>query len=391
VNLRWEENIPPTYFFAYIIIGPEGFLKVMAVPPIMRARWLVTLLAASLCAAAQAQSTSADTPPNTATYSATNSAASPAAILHELTQSINTGHAEAALARIKQLEADHTAIPGLTRVKGLALYATENLQAADAAFAAALKEDPTDTESAQMRGLTLFRLGRPADAIPLLEPSRSKTENGKADPNYVLGLCYMDARRYDDARHAFAEQYSFPPDGAAAYLVTARMLLRREFIPVSQQFAQKAIDLDPNLPMAHELLGEIALVGNHLDEAITQLEAERQHNPLEGSVYDRLGDAYVRAGKYDEAQRSLQEAILLEPNSTGPYILLGKTMLKKSDPLAAATYLEHAVQMDPANYMTHSLLGQAYRAMGRPENASRETATAEKLQSASNPETKNSH
>jgi tetratricopeptide (TPR) repeat protein len=359
----------------------------MAVHPIKRAGWPAVLLAAGLCAAASAQSATADAPPN----NAANPAPNPAAVLHELTQSINTGHAEASLARITQLEADNASIPGLSRVKGLALYATENLQAADAAFTAALVADPADTESAQMRGLTLFRLGRPADAIPLLELSRSKTEDGKADPNYVLGLCYMDVRRYDDARHAFAAQYTFPPDSAAAYLVTARMLLRHEFIPVSQQFAQKAIELDPNLPMAHELLGEIALVGNHLDEAISQLEAERQHNPLEGSVYDRLGDAYVRAGKYDDAQRSLQEAILLEPNSTGPYILLGKAMLKKNDPLAAATYLEHAGQMDPSNYMTHSLLGQAYRAMGRTEDASRETATAERLQSASNPETKNSH
>ncbi len=67
---------------------------------------------------------------------------------------------------------------------------------------------PRDTESAQMRGLTLFRLGRPADAIPLLESSREGPLS-KADPNYVLALCYMDTRRYDDARHAFATQYGF--------------------------------------------------------------------------------------------------------------------------------------------------------------------------------------
>ena len=87
----------------------------------------------------------------------------------------------------------------------------------------------------------------------------------------------------------------------------------------------------------------------------------------------------------------LQEALLLEPNATGPYILLGKTMLKKSDPLGAATYLEHAGQMDPANYMTHSLLGQAYRAMGRTEDASREVGTAERLQTASEPKLENLH
>lgn len=236
-----------------------------------------------------------------------------------------------------------------------------------------------------MRGLTLFRLGRPADAIPLLEASRGTTATDKADPNYVLGLCYMDARRYDDARHAFAAQYGFGGDSAAGYLVTARMLLRREYLPVSKTFAEKALELDPTLPRAHELLGEIALVGNKLDEAIAELETERAHNPLEGAVYDRLGDAYVRAGKYNEAQRSLQEAVLLEPNATGPLILLGKTMLKKNDPLAAATYLERAVKMDPANYMTHSLLGQAYRTMGRQDDASRENAEAQKLQGATEP------
>jgi Flp pilus assembly protein TadD len=59
--------------------------------------------------------------------------------------------------------------------------------------------------------------------------------------------------------------------------------------------------------------------------------------------------------------------------------------LKKSDPLGAATYLEHAVQLDPANYMTHSLLGQAYRSMGRREDAAKETETAQKLQAANEP------
>ncbi|MGA8940472.1 MAG: tetratricopeptide repeat protein, partial [Acidobacteriaceae bacterium] len=146
-----------------------------------------------------------------------------------------------------------------------------------------------------------------------------------------------------------------------------------------------------SLPLAHELLGEIALAGDHLDEAISQFEQEKAHNPLDGSIYDRLGDAYDRAAKYDDAQRSLQEAILLEPNATGPYILLGKTMLRKGDAIAAATYLQRAEQMDPANYITHSLLGQAYRALGRHDDATRETQTAERLQTASEPKLSSSH
>ena len=318
--------------------------------------------------------------------SSLSSKTSPAATdaLHSVRQSIDAGHPDEALQQIATLRTQSTSMHGLNRMEALALYEKGNLRSADKAFAAALQEDPSDLESAQMRGLTLFRLGRPAEAIPLIESSRGQIA-GRADPNYILALCYMDTRRYDDARHAFAAQYGFDPDSAAAYLVSARMLLRREYVPVAQEYAQKSLELDPALPLAHELLGEIALAGNHLDVAISELEKERSRNPLEGVVYDRLGDAYLRSARYDDAEKTLQQAILLLPNSTGPYILLGKTLLKKSDPLGAATYLERAAHLDPANYMTHSLLGKAYRAMGRNQDASRETATAQKIQSASEP------
>src|SRR6202012_5045679 len=139
-----------------------------------------------------------------------------------------------------------------------------------------------------------------------------------------------------------------------------------------QQFAAKALELDPQLPLAHELLGEVALAGEHLDVAIAEFEKERQRNPLDGSIYDRLGDAHIRAGDYTKAQQSLQRALLLEPNATGPYILLGKVLLKQKDPANAMMYLERAEKMDPGNYMTHSLLGQVYRSLGRAEDASRE-------------------
>jgi predicted Zn-dependent protease len=311
--------------------------------------------------------------------------------LKSVQHAIDTGHAAEALKTISDLRTAHPSMPGLDRAEGLALYAESDLTKADIAFAAALKQDPKDIESAQMRGLTLFRLGRPADAIPLLELAGVRGSLGKADPNYILALCYMDTHRYDDSRHAFAAQFGFAPDSAEAYLVAARMLLRREYLPIAQSYAEKSVNLEPSLPLAHELLGEIALAGNHLEEAITQFEQEKAHNPLDGSIYDRLGDAYGRAAKYDEAQRNLQEAILLEPNTTGPYILLGKTMLKKGDAIAAATYLQRAEQMDPANFMTHSLLGQAYRAMGRQDDATRETDIAQKLQTASEPKLHSSH
>lgn len=311
--------------------------------------------------------------------------------LIQLREMIDRGHAADALKELNPLSAHQPAPAGVNKLRGLALYSQNQFVEADAAFASALKQDPHDEESAQLRGLTLFRLGRPADAIPLLESAHDWNSQTRVDPSYVLALCYLDTRNYDNARRAFATQYGFPADSASAYLLTARMLLRREYLPVAQQFATKALELDPQLPLAHALLGEVAMAGGHLDEAIEQFEKERLRNPLDGSVYDRLGDAYTRSGDYTKAQQSLQRALLLEPNSTGPYILLGKVLLKKQDPVNAVMYLERAEAMDPKNSMTHSLLGQAYRILGRTDDASREILTAQQLQAASEPKLETIH
>ncbi len=298
---------------------------------------------------------------------------------------IDRGQTESALKQLDSMATQQSSSAAVNRLRGLALYSQNQFAEADTAFASAIKQDPHDQEAVQLRGLTLFRLGRPADAIPLLEAAHDLTAQTRVDPNYVLALCYIDTGQYDKARGAFAVQYGFPADSAPAYLLAARMLLRREYLPVAQQFATKALEVDPQLPLAHVLLGEIALAGQHVDVAVSEFEKERARNPLDGNIYDRLGDAYSRTGDYTKALQSLQRALLLEPNSTGPYILLGKVLLKRQDPASALMYLERAEKMDSSNYITHSLLGQAYRSLGRADDASREIQISQKIQAASEP------
>lgn len=312
-------------------------------------------------------------------------APTPTPSLEALKRLIDKGDSAEALKQLSALAAQQPVAPGVLRLEGEAYYAAGQYQSAEKAFAQASAQDPADLESLQMRGLTLFRLGRPADAIPLLTKAHTWGPETRVDPTYVLALCYMDTRQFDEARHAFAVQYGFEPDGAAAYLLAARMLLRRDFVPGAQEFARKAATLDPQLPLVHELLGEVALAGNHLEEAIAEFKKEQARDPLEAGLYDRIGDAYVRSGDYQQANQWLQRAVLLEPTSTGPYILLGKVMLKEGSATNALMYLEHANAMDPNNYMTHGLLSQAYRVVGRSDEARRHSEISEKLQSAAEP------
>jgi Flp pilus assembly protein TadD len=305
----------------------------------------------------------------------------PGLVIEAARKALAAGRAEDALKQLEPLAAMTPEPAGVERLLGFIYYQQRNMVAAEAAYAKAVAQAPSDVESMQMQGVALYSLGRPAEAIPLLEKAHVAVASANVDPNYVLGVCYIAVRRYDDARHAFAAQYGFAPDSAAAYLLAARLLLRQENPAAAEDFARKALALEANLPLAHLLLGEVALARAQFPEAIAELNKERELNPLEGSVYDRLGDAYVRSGDDENAQRELSRAILLEPNATGPYILLGKVMLDQQNYLLAGLYLERAESMDPNNYITHSLLGQAYRRTGRMADADRQFKAAEQLQS----------
>jgi tetratricopeptide (TPR) repeat protein len=266
---------------------------------------------------------------------------------------------------------------------GIAYYRTGKLIDAEQAFAKAMTQDPTDVESIQMRGLTLYRLGRPAEAIPFLERVRQWTPNANADANHVLGLCYLNARRYDDARGAFAAQYHVAADSGAAYLLTGSMLMQADLPELAAQDAHKALESSSQLPLAHFMLGEVYLYKSDVAHALEEFEQERSINPAYPAVYDRLGDVYTRMGQYQQAEEALTRAISLDVSSTGPFIQMGKVFLRRNDPQSAALYLQHAEKMDPGNYITHTLLGQAYRGLGKEEEAKRELDAASQIHASS--------
>jgi tetratricopeptide (TPR) repeat protein len=310
-------------------------------------------------------------------------AVAPPGTVEAARQKVEHGQLQEAIEMLKPMLTAQPPVRGVAHELGIAYYRAGKLVPAEEAFTQAEKEDPNDIESVQMHGFTLYRLGRPAAAVPFLERVRQWMPNANADANYVLGLCYLNSRRYDDARSAFAIQYGVAPTSPAAYLLAGNMLIHANLPELAADSAQKALELNPRLPLAHFMLGEVYLYKSDADRALQEFELERTINPGYPATYDRLGDVYLRVGKYQEAQESLTKAISLDTSSTGPFILMGKVLLKRNDPRTAAIYLQRAEKMDPGNYITHTLLGQAYRSLGREQDAKTEIDTASKIQASS--------
>jgi tetratricopeptide (TPR) repeat protein len=293
---------------------------------------------------------------------------------------LQQGKYDEAIAALDRMRATHPETKGVFHEFGVAYYKKGDYQDAIAFLKKAIEENPGDSEAEQLLGLSYYLAQRPVEAIPALEKVQTWYASANVDASYILGICYIQTKDYPNARKAFAKMFDVPADSAASYLFTARMLLRQDFGPVAEEYAHKAVALDPKLPLAHQLLGEVYLYHSQIDEAIAEFRKELEINPGYPAAYYKLADAYSRVQKYDEAERLLQRSIWLDATSTGPYILLGKVLEKKGETELAVRALQRALSMDPNNPVPHHLLGQAYRELGQNSDADRELQVAGQLE-----------
>jgi tetratricopeptide (TPR) repeat protein len=301
--------------------------------------------------------------------------------VHHLTEQ---GKFDEALSALNEISKSNPATKNLSHEFGVAYYRKGDYLNALTSLRRAIEENPDDTEAIQLTGLSLYLSEKPAEAIPYLEKVQTWYPSANVDAAYILGVAYIQTRNYAKARAAFARMFQVPTDSAAAYLFTARLLLRLDFGPIAEQYGKKAVELDPKLPLAHQLLGELYLYQSRIPEASAQFEQELAINPGNPVAYYKLSDAYFRTQKFDEAERLLQRSIWLDATSTGPYILLGKVLRNKGETQLAIRTLQRALAMDPNNPIPHHLLGQAYRDLGRTEDAERELKVAAQLEARQN-------
>jgi tetratricopeptide (TPR) repeat protein len=294
------------------------------------------------------------------------------------------GKYDEAISELKALQAQNPPPKGVAHELGAAYYKKSDYLTAIVYLKKAREENSDDAEAEQLLGLSYYLSGRPVDAIPALEKVQTWFPSANVDASYILGICYIQTKDYPSARKAFAKMFDVPPDSAPAYLFTARMLLRQDFGPIAEEYAKKAVELDPKLPLAHELLGELYLYQSKIDDAVAELRKELELDPGYATAYYKLADAYSRIQKFDDAERLLQRSVWLDPTSTGPYILLGKVLEKKGETQLAVRALQRALAMDPNNPIPHHLLGQAYRDLGKNDDAERELKLAGQLEQGQN-------
>lgn len=134
---------------------------------------------------------------------------------------------------------------------------------------------------------------------------------------------------------------------------------------------QRAIDLRPDYPFAHQLYGVSLLAWNRFEEGLAALRTAEQLDPLAPMVETQLAAGLYVTARHAEAEEACQTALELEPNFWPARYFLGLTLEQQCRYGEAIRELKRAAHLSFGNPLTVGSLGHAYARLGRPADALR--------------------
>ena len=129
--------------------------------------------------------------------------------------------------------------------------------------------------------------------------------------------------------------------------------------------SNQALQLNPNYPQAHLLLGKIYLVQGKKLEAIQEINQALALDPNVRDGYISLAQIYLADKSYDQAEASLLKLVELNSNDVAAHTLLGNLYLERKDPGKAVSEFNKAVQLNPSDREVVTLLAKAYQLYGK--------------------------
>lgn len=260
---------------------------------------------------------------------------------------------------------------------GLAHYRAGRVSAAVDVFRTAHKADPTLLQVTQLLGLALAEAGNDAEAIPYLEASAQAAPHEPA-VLFALGRAY--AGRGDSRADGIAKRLAETAGGKGLWHQLRGLVLQQEgrHEQALEAFESAAVE-NPSLPRLSTNIGFSRLaIGDH-SAARRAFEAALTLSEQDAAAHLYLAWLDEEAEQLADAQRHALRAVEIDGRLPGARGIVGRIFLKQGQAAVALDHLRQAAADEPHNSAWHFLLAQAYRRVGRSNDAAREFAEATRL------------
>jgi TolB-like protein/cytochrome c-type biogenesis protein CcmH/NrfG len=190
---------------------------------------------------------------------------------------------------------------------------------------------------------------------------KKPTQNGEAYLAFVRAhnlqsSSYEDIEKLKAGEQLYEQATTLDPNFALAYARYSQLeswiVHTFERTPTRKErartLAERALQLQPELPEAHLALGFVDYyIDNNFEAAAREFEIARRGLPNESEVYLALGAIQRRQGKWAESNASLEKAVSLNPKDVWSMQNLAINYEMQRNWPAANQTIDHALAIDP--------------------------------------------
>jgi adenylate cyclase len=287
---------------------------------------------------------------------------------HTLDQAVELAHQALAL---------DDALPEAHMVLGLTYVSQGQSEQGLAEGGRAIARDPNCALCHIALAEALLLVGRPEEALGLVEKAIRLDPESAAYFSFDLGWAYRLLGRYEEALAAQKRALTRNPELLPAHMELARLyneLSRKEEAQVEETAVRQ---LNPNIPL-EMLRGQTALTKEQA-EPRGFLARSSDHLQALGYLFG-AGRHFLRFTQEEnaQAQQLLERAIALDPQFAMAHTMLGFTYVFAwwwqwtQDPETlerASTLARRAIALDDASALAHQLLSAIYVLKNQPERA----------------------
>jgi len=191
--------------------------------------------------------------------------------------------------------------------------------------------------------------------------TRKPTENGEAYLAFVqahdLSCAYEDPAKLKQSAQLYQRAIDLDPNFALALArysqLESWMVHDGDRSPErrnkARSLAERALQLQPDLPEAHLALGISYYYGdNDYDAALREFEIARDGLPNESEMYLYIGAIQRRQGKWAESTANLEKAATLNPKDWWPPQNLAMNYAMQRNFAAANKTIDRALELNPS-------------------------------------------
>src|SRR5690348_14587097 len=137
----------------------------------------------------------------------------------------------------------------------------------------------------------------------------------------------------------------------------------------AEQEFRRAIELNPNLPVARTWYAQFLSSMRRFEESLAQAEIARRLDPVSPDTSVHSAEPYLNAGRVDDAIESYRKVLELEPSYYIAHHNLARAYIEKGMYQQAIEELEKAMALGGRDALSLGVLAHAYGKAGRRQEA----------------------